>query len=139
MVGKRTKVSSQNVFDLFLLETTFDNEAACTIDTSSCTHFGEEELDNVFGLCITSQRCIPHQMRAATAATHLSVHLLANLGNVGKDGFFVSFSEQLWWSDGVPFSRSRGEERRVGGVKRVVESGQELYNAIDTWNTANDQ
>ena len=65
MVGKRTQVSSQNVFDLFLLETTFDNESACAIDTSSCTHFGEEELDNVFGLCITSQRCIPHQTKAA--------------------------------------------------------------------------
>jgi hypothetical protein len=67
-----------------------------------------------------------------TTTTNLPVHFLANLGDVGKDGLFVSFSEQLWWSDGVPFSRGRREERRVGGVERVVESGQELYHTINT-------
>ena len=45
-----THVAPKNILNLFLLETTFDNETSCTIDTSCCTHFGEEELDNVFGL-----------------------------------------------------------------------------------------
>ena len=45
-----THVTPKHVLDLFLLETTFDNETSCTIDTSCCTHFGKEELDDVFGL-----------------------------------------------------------------------------------------
>ena len=50
MTLKLTHVAPKYVFNLFLLETTFDNETSCTVDTSCCTHFGEEELDNVFGL-----------------------------------------------------------------------------------------
>ena len=45
-----THVAPKHVLNLFLLETTFDNETSCTIDTSCCAHFSEEELDNVFGL-----------------------------------------------------------------------------------------
>ena len=45
-----THVAPQHVLNLFLLETTFDNKASCTIDTSCCTHLSKEELDNVFGL-----------------------------------------------------------------------------------------
>ena len=48
--SRLTHVSPKHVLNLFLLETTFNNETSCTIDTSCCTHFGEKELDNVFGL-----------------------------------------------------------------------------------------
>ena len=45
-----THVAPKYILNLFLLETTFDNETSCTVDTTGCTHFGEKELDNVFGL-----------------------------------------------------------------------------------------
>lgn len=45
-----THVPTEDVFDLFLLETTFDDEPSSTIDTSSRTHFCKEVLDNMLGL-----------------------------------------------------------------------------------------
>ena len=45
-----THVPTEDVFDLLLLETTFDDEPSSTIDTSRRTHFGKEVLDNVLGL-----------------------------------------------------------------------------------------
>ena len=43
-------VSAEDVFDLFLLEAAFDDEAAGAVDGACCAHFGEEELDDVFWL-----------------------------------------------------------------------------------------
>ena len=45
-------VSAEDVFDLFLLEAAFDDEAAGAVDGACCAHFGEEELDDVFWLFI---------------------------------------------------------------------------------------
>ena len=45
-----TNIPSQNVFDLFLLETTFDDEAACAVYAACGTHFGKQELDDMFRL-----------------------------------------------------------------------------------------
>ena len=43
-------VASEDVLDLLLLEAALDDEAAGTVDAARCTHLGEEELDDVFGL-----------------------------------------------------------------------------------------
>ena len=48
--------------------------------------------------------------------TNLSVHLLAYIRDVCKDGFLVPLSEELGRCDGVPLSRGCGEEGRVGCV-----------------------
>jgi hypothetical protein len=48
--GRLTNVSSQDILDLLLLETTLDDEPPCTVYASRRTHFGEQELDNVFWL-----------------------------------------------------------------------------------------
>jgi len=53
--------------------------------------------------------------------TNLSVHLLAYIRNVCKDGFLVPLSEQLGRCDGVPLARGCGEEGGVGCVKGGVE------------------
>jgi len=45
-----THVPTEDVFDLFLLETTFDDETSSTVNTSRSTHFGKEVLDDVLGL-----------------------------------------------------------------------------------------
>ena len=45
-------VSAEDVFDLFLLEAAFDDEAAGAVDGARCAHFGEEELDDVFWLFV---------------------------------------------------------------------------------------
>jgi hypothetical protein len=47
---RRTDIPPQDVLDLLLLETAFDDEAACAVYAACCTHFGEEVLDDVFGL-----------------------------------------------------------------------------------------
>lgn len=45
-----TNVPPQNVFHLFLLESSFDDQLTVSIDGACGTHFREEELYNVFGL-----------------------------------------------------------------------------------------
>ena len=47
-----THVPTEDVFDLFLLEAAFDDEAAGAVDGARCAHFGEEELDDVFWLIV---------------------------------------------------------------------------------------
>lgn len=49
-IMKHTNVSPQDVLDLFLLEFSLDDQPACAINTTCCSHFGEQELDNVFRL-----------------------------------------------------------------------------------------
>lgn len=46
----RTNVSSKDVLHLFLLESTFDYEATCTINTARSTHFSEQELNDMLRL-----------------------------------------------------------------------------------------
>ena len=48
--------------------------------------------------------------------TYLTVHLLTDITNIGKDGLLVSFLEQLGRGDGVSFLAGGGEEGGVGGV-----------------------
>lgn len=44
---RHTDVSSKDVLELLLLETTLDNQTSGTVDTSTGTQFGEQELHNV--------------------------------------------------------------------------------------------
>lgn len=75
-------VPPQHVLDLFLLETTLDDEAGRAVDGAGRTHFGEKEGDDMFGL---------------------SMHAFAYIGDVGKDGTLVAFSVDGGRSDGVTF------------------------------------
>lgn len=72
-------VSSENVFDLLGLETTTDDETLGTVDGANGTQLGEEELDDVLGL---------------------TVHTLANVDDIGKDGLFGAVSGDLGWDHG---------------------------------------
>lgn len=66
-----TDIPSQNILDLFLLESTFDDQSTSTIDGTSRSHLCEQELDDVF---------------------RLPMHSLADVSDVCEDGFFVAFS-----------------------------------------------
>lgn len=71
-----TNITTEDVFDLLLLETTLDNKTSRTIDGTTRTQLGEQVLGNVLiG----------------------TLHALTNLVDVGEDGLLVSFTETLWW------------------------------------------
>jgi hypothetical protein len=48
--------------------------------------------------------------------TNLTMHLLANVGDVREDGLFVSFSVNGGWSNEVTFLGRVGEERGIRSV-----------------------
>ena len=93
-VARLTNISPQYVLNLFWLEATLDDQPSRTVDTSSRTHLSKEKLNDVFWR---------------------SVHTLANIGDVCKDGTADTFSEDLRWGDGVPLP-GRGEEGRIRGM-----------------------
>ena len=95
-----TDVTTKNVFDLFLLEATFDDQTTRSVHRPGCTHFREHELDDVL---------------------RLSVHSFTDIGDVGKDRFLVSFSHDLRGSDGVAFGAG-GEESGIRGMELSVET-----------------
>lgn len=107
-----THVPTEDVFNLFLLETTFDDESSSTVNTSRSTHFGKEVLDDVLGLKRKRKgnRSEPRLWSSHKRLAHLTMHLFANIGDVGENGFLVSFSEELWWSNGVSFFGSAGKK-----------------------------
>ena len=86
-----TDVTSEHVFDLFLLEAAFDNKTTGPVHRPGCTHFSEHELDDMLWL---------------------SVHSFTDIGDVGEDRFLVSFSHDLWGSNCVAFCTGREK----GGV-----------------------
>ena len=45
-----TNVPPQNIFDLFLLETTLDDQSLATVDGPRSTQLGKQELNDVFWL-----------------------------------------------------------------------------------------
>jgi hypothetical protein len=71
-------IPTENVLNLFLLETTLDDQATTAVYGARCTQLSEQELRHVF-------------VR--------SFHALADFGNVGEDGLLVAFSETLRWRD----------------------------------------
>ena len=104
MLEKHTDVSTKDMFDLFLLETTLDDEAPRAVDGAGGTHFREHVLDDVLGL---------------------PVHTFADVGDVGEDGLLVAFTCELRRRNGVTFAGG-SEECGVRGMKLSVESVKEL-------------
>lgn len=77
---KLTDISSQHVLDLFLLETTLDDQPPASIHGTTRTQFSKQELSYVL-IC--------------------TLHAFADVGDVGKDGLLVSFTKTLWRWDFV--------------------------------------
>ena len=103
--ARLTNIPPQHVLYLFWLEAALDDQPPRTVDTSSRTHLSKEKLNDVFWR---------------------SVHTLANIGDVCKDGTADTFSEDLRWSNGVPLSCG-SKKGRIGGVKGNVETCEELH------------
>lgn len=59
--GELTDVSTQNVFDLFLLETTLDDQTPGAVYTTSSSQFGKDERDDVFRLSTSTQIAPQHR------------------------------------------------------------------------------
>lgn len=81
-------VSAKNVLDLLLLETTLDDQSAFTSHGTAGTQLSEQELCDVL-FC--------------------TFHPLANLGDVGKDGLLVAFTETLRWRNLIAPGTGVGE------------------------------
>ena len=105
-----TDVPTKDVFDLFLLEATFNNQTARSVHRPGCTHFCKHELDDVL---------------------RLPVHSFTDIGNVGEDRFLVSFSHDLRRSNGVAFGAG-GEKGGIRGMKLSVETLKKLPVRIST-------
>jgi len=86
-----TDVSSKDVLNLLLLETTLDDQSLATIDGATRTQFGKQ----VRGDVLVS-----------------SLHTLTDFVQVGKDSLLVTFTETLWWRNLV----ASGSARCVVGV-----------------------
>ena len=104
VLEKHTDVSTEDMLDLLLLETTFDDEAAGTIDGPGSTHFGEHVLNDVL---------------------RLPVHTFADVGDVGKDGLLVTLTHDLGWRDSVTFA-GRCEKSGIRCVELTEEPVEEL-------------
>lgn len=98
-------VPSQDVFDLFLLEPSLDDEPAGAVDRAGGAQLGKEELDDVLWL---------------------SVHLFADVGNVGKDRPLWAFSLDVGGRDGVPLLAAPAGQGWVRGKEERVEAAEEL-------------
>ena len=71
-----TNITTEDVLDLLLLETTLDNKTSRSIDGTTGTQLSEQVLGDVLiG----------------------TLHALANLVDIGEDRLLVSFTETLWW------------------------------------------
>jgi hypothetical protein len=77
-----TDVSPQNIFDLLLLEFSFNDKAPTSIYATSCTHFYQQETDNM---------------------SRLTVHTTTDITNVCKYGLLVAFAMDLWGSKSITF------------------------------------
>ena len=92
------------MLNLLRLEHALDDKTARAVDRTGRTHFGKHELDDVL---------------------RLSVHTLADFGDVGEDGLLVSFAQHLRWRDGVTLA-CRIPQRWVCRVQLGVEAIEEL-------------
>jgi hypothetical protein len=59
----------------------------------------------------------------------LTMHALANIGDIGKNGPLVALAEQLRGRDRVLLLAGRARQGRVRGVEERVESTEELGEA----------
>ena len=104
VLEKHTDVSTKDVLDLLLLETTLDDETAGTINGPGSTHFSEHVLYDVL---------------------RLPVHAFADVGDVGKDGLLVTLTHDLGWRDSVTFA-GRCEKSGIRCVELTEEPVEEL-------------
>lgn len=95
---------------LTLNVTTLDDQPSASIDGSTGSQLGEEELDDVLGL---------------------TVHTLADVGHVGEDGTLVALAEELRRGNGVLFLAGGARKGRVGGVEKSKEAAEELWSRQD--------
>lgn len=102
-------VRAQDVLDLLLLETTLDDQPPGAVGGTAGTQLGKEVGSDVFVG---------------------SLHALANLGKVGKDGLLVAFAQALGGRDLVGAGAGRGvvgvllrEQRKEAGQKRGIVDG----------------
>lgn len=103
--NEHTNVSSQHVLDLLLLETTLDDQTPAAVDTAAGTQFREQELHDVI-------------VRP--------LHALANVGNVGKDGPAVAFTQTLRRRNPVRLGPARQQIRVVALDEREEPRDEEL-------------
>jgi len=111
-------VSTQNVFDLLLLETTLDDETLASINTTTGTQLSKEVRGDVLiG----------------------SLHALADLRDVGEDGLLVTFTKTLWWRDLVASGTARcvvwvllGEKGEESVEEKVVDNWLSIIVCPDT-------
>lgn len=94
-----TNISSQNILQLLLLETTLDDKLTLTGNGTRGTQLGEQELSDVLVG---------------------SLHAATDFGNVCENGLLVSFAQALRRGDLVRLAAARG---KIGVV--VVELGEE--------------
>lgn len=99
----RTDIATQDVFYLFALESTLDDQTTRAIYRAASTHFGEHVLDDVFWL---------------------SMHTSADFSDVGEDGL-LAFSHDLWCRNRESLAR-RLEECWVRSMQLAVEAVQQL-------------
>lgn len=69
-------VPTEDVLNLFLLELALDDKTSAAVDGTGSTQFGEEVLGDVL------------------VGT---LHLFADVGNIGEDGLLVAFTHTLGW------------------------------------------
>ena len=90
-----TDVSSQDIFDLLLLEATFDHQASTAVNRTSGAEFSKQVLNDMLWL---------------------SMHLFANVGDIGENAAFVAVAHHARRRNGVTLFTRPGEAR-VGVIE----------------------
>jgi hypothetical protein len=101
-------VFSDHVLDLLLLEATLDDQSPATVDGTVGTQLSEEVSRHVL---------------------LSTLHALADVGNVGKNGLPVAFTHTLGWGDLVALGSAEG----VVGVllRELAEEALEKHVVVD--------
>ena len=96
-------IPSQHILDLLLLEAALNHKSFTPVDGTRCAELREQKLRDVLVV---------------------AVHALADLGDVGEDGFLVALAETLGRWDFVG-ARATGEDVWVVLIELVVEAREE--------------
>lgn len=96
-------ISSQDVLNLLLLETTLNDQTPATVDTAAGTQFGEQELHDV---------------------VVRTLHTLADVGDVREDGTTVTFTQTLRRRDLIRLGAA-GQQVGMVALDEGEESGDE--------------
>lgn len=102
-IKEHTDISSQDVLNLLLLETTLNDQTPATVDTAAGTQFGEQELHDV---------------------VVRTLHTLADVGDVREDGTTVTFTQTLRRRDLIRLGAA-GQQVGMVALDEGEESGDE--------------